>query len=393
MTNMKEAWEKAQEGKKKFVNNETMKLIKGGESTRKTSNDLNIMTRKRRQEITQKESDVFYKKLISEILFYVKKYALPITLFKDWKYAYIGYRRGSICTLKLVSSICATLNIKPDIASKDPQIQKDLIAIEKDTIQINMQKNLTADKLIMKVFIAKLQYIIAKFKVDNRFSIKELSSVYDIDQKSVNILINPGLAENKRKDMKRDALNFNIRTIVHLLDIANCKVELCLLNGTPIRVNTSLYDEYITRTKIKRISKSRCDTSMLNMDLSPEFYYKSMIPFEERNPDIKFENTILKRTIDKSNDIDNLKDPLKSHTEDIEKNTTNKVGDNNIKSAIDEVSKNTTDSVVTKDDLQILGIVDEVNITIGGVSISVPAKIIERDGKKAISLSIDISLK
>lgn len=413
MTNMQEAWENAKKEQKLKTN---MRIV--GKPVRGRGNNSWKETWQRRFERCKEESDNIIEDLICIMLYKKKHYNVPLQYSKNsvskkcYRIFYIYDSRNSI-ELDTICNICGVYNVKLDLKVDDPNLSKDLIKIEKDIIQINILKGYTVDKIINRVFLAKLQYLIARMKVRNKYTTNTMATMYDIEGDSLARILDP---RSRKLTPNSKVYNFSLITLLCIAKVVGAKVTISLLNGRQPIIKKGLLHEYLqTHAEGKKYGTKRGKFNLndINYELNPEFYYKSMIPFGERNPNIRFEDTILKQVLVESDNIDKgIEIEPVSHEEDKPESNVKKVERTNpITPEVVPVDDKIIDNPVEEQPIEVSTVqksseeeqpkvetvpvasIEQVEVAIGGVTVTVPANIVDKDGKKVIRLAIDIAIK
>lgn len=409
MANMQEAWENAKKEQKLKTNMRIVgKSEESSKSVRGRGNNNWKETWQRRFERCKEESDSIIEDLICIMLYKKKHYNVPLQYSKKpvskkcYRIFYIYDSRNSI-ELDTICNICGVYNVKLDLKVDDPNLSKDLIKIEKDIIQINILKGYTVDKIINRVFLAKLQYLIARMKVRNKYTTNTMATMYDIEGDSLARILDP---RSRKLTPNSKVYNFSLITLLCIAKVVGAKVTISLLNGRQPIIKKGLLHEYLqTHAEGKKYGTKRGKFNLndINYELNPEFYYKSMIPFGERNPNIRFEDTILKQVLVESDNIDKgIEIEPVSHEEDKPESNVKKVERTNpitpeVVPVDDKIIDNPAEEFPVEEQPKVetvpVASIEQVEVAIGGVTVTVPANIVDKDGKKVIRLAIDIAIK
>lgn len=406
MANMQEAWENAKKEKQQEKLTTNMRIV-GKEEEEVPSGKRSPKWKEtwaRRNEQYKAKSVAITEALMC-IMLYKKKYlGVPLHVGGNkisgicYK-VFSSYKKGFNLTLESICIVCGAYDVKLDLKVKDPKLAEDLIKIEKDIIQINMKKGYSVDKILDRVFLAKLQYLLARLKIKEGYTTTEMAAKYDLNPHSLGAILDP-----RSRIKQRNPYNYSIITLLGMTKIVGATVTISLLNGKPAAIKKSLLTEYNNCVLIgKRYTNgTRESNSNANLDLNPSFYYKSMIPFEERNPDIRFEDTILKKVLVKSDNIDlgikpdyDEEDKPESNAKKVEtvpvfQPEVNSVND----TLIDTHTEESPAEHVKEEPKEVqVASIEQVEVAIGGVTVTVPANIVDKDGKKVIRLAIDIAIK
>ena len=401
---MQEAWERAKKEQKEQMAKSNMRIVGKEEEALLGKRSPKWKETWERRNDQYKAKSVAITEALMCIMLYKKKYlGVPLHVGGNktsglcYKVFY-SYKKGYNLKLESICIICGAYDVKLDLKVKDPKLAEDLIKIEKDIIQINMKKGYSVDKIIDRVFLAKLQYLLARLKIKEGYTTADMAEKYDLNPHSLGAILDP-----RSRTKRRNPYNYSIITILGMAKIVGATVTISLLNGKPATIKKALLTEYNNCVSIgKRYTNgTRESNSNANFDLNPSFYYKSMIPFEERNPDIKFEDTILKKVLVKSDNIDLGIKPTYGEEDKPELNAAKKVETvpvfqpevNSVDDTLTDTHTEESPAEHVKEEPKEVISIEQVEVAIGGVTVTVPANIVDKDGKKVIRLAIDIAIK
>lgn len=407
MANMQEAWENAkkeQKEQKEKMAKTNMRIV-GKEEEEVPSGKRSLKWKEtwaRRNEQYRAKSVAITEALMCIMLYKKKYFGVPLHVGGNkisgicYK-VFSSYKRGFNLTLESICIVCGAYDVKLDLKVKDPKLAEDLIKIEKDIIQINMKKGYLVDKILDRVFLSKLQYLLARLKIKEGYTTTEMAAKYDINPHSLGAVLDP-----RSRIKLRNPYNYSIITLLGMTKIVGATVTISLLNGKPAAIKKSLLTEYNNFVSIGRryTTGTRESDSNANFDLNPSFYYKSMIPFEERNPDIRFEDTILKKVLVKSDNIDlgikptyDEEDKPELNVKKVETVPVLQPEVNSVDDTLIDTHTEESPAEHVKEEPKEVASIEQVEVAIGGVTVTVPANIVDKDGKKVIRLAIDIAIK
>lgn len=384
MANMKEAWLKANQQKEQERREKEQELRK----------NMSVLENKEKAIFKTNEVITSIRKtLVSRIIEYALKYNISISratkstaLNKNSitrllqktkeKTAHNGFEYTLSMSLIVTASICAYYNMKPIIVSKykDEKLARDLQQIEKDIVKICKKNGNNLIDAISKVLISQTQYIIANKVIKNGTRLTTFANDNNLSANVVFGIMGRGPIQNINSVKTRRIL---IRTLESILESLGCYIKIVSIDNKSIYFDkdyTYLYDK--RKISLPRGVCKNPDLSVVNDDLNLDPYYACVVPEDEREFVPDFDDTIVKQTLvetDQFEDANEAKEELAEALETVPLEELEEPVEEEI-----QVVPKVTDKV-------------EVELTIGGVKITVPAEVVETETGKKVKLNLDLS--
>lgn len=382
MANMQEAWQKANQEKeqerreKEQALRKNMSVLEGKEKTVFKTNEVITSIR---------------KTLVSRIVEYSVKYGISVdrlikttNLTRNNISRILNSKEKTVKTdfeytismnLLTMVSICAFYNMKPVIISKykDEKLVNDLLQIEKDIVKICKKNNRNLVDTISKVLISQTQYIIANKVIRNGTKLTTFAHSNGLSQDPIFAIMGRGSTKYINSVKNKRIL---IRTIESVLETLGCYIKIASMDGKSINFDkdyTYLYDKRKISLYRGRGGYKNLNLSVVNEKLAIDPYYNIIVPIDERDFVPDFDGTIVKQALVETDRFEESTEPevVPVKEEDvIEK----------------EVVTKTPEPEVVQEDNRI-----EVELTIGGIKITVPAEVVETETGKKVKLSLDLS--
>lgn len=381
MANMKEAWLKANQQKEQERREKEQELRK----------NMSVLENKEKAIFKTNEVITSIRKtLVSRIIEYALKYNISISratkstaLNKNSitrllqktkeKTAHNGFEYTLSMSLIVTASICAYYNMKPIIVSKykDEKLARDLQQIEKDIVKICKKNGNNLIDAISKVLISQTQYIVANKVIKNGIRLTTFANDNNLSANVVFGIMGRGPIQNINSVKNRRIL---IRTLESILESLGCYIKIVSIDNKPIYFDkdyTYLYDK--RKISLPRGVCKNPDLSVVNDDLNLDPYYACVVPEDEREFVPDFDDTIVKQALVETDQFEDANEAKEELAEALEETAP-------LEEPVEEIQ------VVPKVADKV-----EVELTIGGVKITVPAEVVETETGKKVKLNLDLS--
>ena len=381
MANMKEAWLKANQQKEQERREKEQELRK----------NMSVLENKEKAIFKTNEVITSIRKtLVSRIIEYALKYNISISratkstaLNKNSitrllqktkeKTAHNGFEYTLSMSLIVTASICAYYNMKPIIVSKykDEKLARDLKKKKKDIVKICKKNGNNLIDAISKVLISQTQYIVANKVIKNGIRLTTFANDNNLSANVVFGIMGRGPIQNINSVKNRRIL---IRTLESILESLGCYIKIVSIDNKPIYFDkdyTYLYDK--RKISLPRGVCKNPDLSVVNDDLNLDPYYACVVPEDEREFVPDFDDTIVKQALVETDQFEDANEAKEELAEALEETAP-------LEEPVEEIQ------VVPKVADKV-----EVELTIGGVKITVPAEVVETETGKKVKLALDLS--